>query len=86
MNNKLEYDIKEKYSYEINEIRNKLNQIEAGRIYENSGSKMDGSLSTNVNQLRKMIAELLMKIQNGKDGTDDEMAKLFLASENKNEK
>ena len=39
---------------------------------------MDGSLATNIKQLRKMIAELLLKIQNGKDGTDDEIAKLFI--------
>lgn len=44
MISKLEYDIKEKYGYELNEISNKLNQLETGRIYENGGSKMDGSL------------------------------------------
>ena len=71
MSSKLEYDIKEKYGYELNEISNKLNQLEAG-------SKMDGSLATNIKQLRKMIGELLLKIQNGKDGTDDEIAKLFI--------
>ena len=76
MSNKLEYDIKEKYGYELNEISNKLNQLEAGRIYENGGSKMDGSLA--IKQLRKMIGELLLKIQNGKGGTDDEIAKLFI--------
>lgn len=78
MDNKLGYDIREKYSYEINEIGNKLNQLEAGRIYENSGSKMDGSLTTNITQLRRMISELLIKIQDGKDGTDDDIAMLFL--------
>ena len=41
MSSKLEYDIKEKYGYELNEISNKLNQLEAGRVYENGGSKMD---------------------------------------------
>lgn len=78
MDNKLEYDLKDRYSYEINEIGNKLSQLEAGRIYENGGSKMDGSLATNIKQLRKMIAKLLVKIQNGEDGTDDEIAKLFI--------
>lgn len=34
--------------------------------YENGGSKMDGSLATNIKQLRKMIGELLLKIQNGR--------------------
>ena len=29
MSNRLEYDIKEKYGYELNEISNKLNQLEA---------------------------------------------------------
>ena len=48
MSSKLEYDIKEKYGYELNEISNKLNQLEAGSIYENGGSKMDGSLATNI--------------------------------------
>lgn len=39
---------------------------------------MEGSLVTNIKQLRKMIAELLIKIWNGEDGTDGEMAKVFL--------
>lgn len=39
MSSKLEYDIKEKYGYELNEISNKLNQIEVDRIYENGALK-----------------------------------------------
>ena len=38
---------------------------------------MDGDLSTNVTQLRIMMAKLLLKIQNGADGTDEEIAKWF---------
>lgn len=64
--------------YELNEIDNKLKQIEEGRLYGyTNGSPMDGSLPKNVKQLRKMIAELLLKIQNGKDGTEEEIAKMF---------
>lgn len=48
-----------------------------GRFYENSNAKMDGNLTTNVRQLRKMIAELLIKIQEGKEGTDEEIASVF---------
>lgn len=81
MSSKLEYDIKEKYGYELNEISDKLNQLEVGRIYENGGAKMDGSLATNIKQLRKMIGKLLLKIQNGEDGTDDEIAKLFISND-----
>lgn len=77
MSQGLEYDIREKYSYELNEIHTKLNQIKDGRINGIKGSSMDGDLSTNVMQLQKMIAKLLLKIQNGEDGTDEEIAKWF---------
>lgn len=78
MENGLDYIIKEKYCYELNEIDNKLKQIEEGCLYGYpNGSPTDGSLSKNVKQLRKMIAELLLKIQNGKDGTEEEIAKMF---------
>ena len=54
-----------------------MNQIKDGRIYGIKGSGMDGDLSTNVMQLEKMIAKLLLKIQNGQDGTDEEITKWF---------
>lgn len=75
----MDYDIKEKYSYELNEIANKLQQMEDGRVYGYfGGSQMDGSLQLNVKQLRKMIAKLLLKIQYGKDGTEEEIAKMLM--------
>lgn len=77
MSQGLEYDIREKYSYELNEIHTKLNQIKDGRINGIKGSSIDGDLSTNVMQLQKMIAKLLLKIQNGEDGTDEEIEKWF---------
>lgn len=78
MNNRLDYDIKQKYAYEINRIVEKLTQIEESRIYGYpNGSQMDGNLETNVKQLRKMIASLLLKIQNGEDGAEEEIAQLF---------
>ena len=78
MSQGLEYDIREKYSHELHEIHSKLNQIKDGRVNGINGSGMDGNLSTNVMQLEKMIAKLLLKIQNGKDATDEEMAKWFI--------
>lgn len=74
----LNYSIKEEYDHELLEIQNKLTQIENGRVLELSHANGDGSLSHNVGQLRKMISSLLNKIQNGKDGTDTEIAKLFV--------
>ena len=38
---------------------------------------MDGYLATNVEQLRKMISELLSKIQNGQDGTATELGEIM---------
>lgn len=66
-----------KYRHEINDIKNKLNQLERGRIYELSRVPMDGYLATNIEQLRNMLNDLLNKIQNGSDGTDAELADIM---------
>lgn len=67
----------EKYRHEIDEIEYKLKNMENGRYYENTGARGDGSVSTNVQQLRKMIRELLLKIDKQAPSNDDEMASLF---------
>ncbi|MBQ3417914.1 MAG: hypothetical protein IJH32_08765 [Ruminococcus sp.] len=64
---RLPYEINEKYSCEWNRISEKIRQLEEGRIKELSGLDYDGYLSTNIQQLKKMLADLLDKIQNGKD-------------------
>lgn len=71
---KLNYKISDCYCHELNKIRNKLDQMECGRIYELSRAQGDGYLATNVEQLREMIADLLYKIQNGEDGRIEELA------------
>lgn len=48
-------DIQKKYVSELMEINNKLNQLEQGRIYDLTKVQMDGYLSTNVEQQRKML-------------------------------
>ena len=68
---KLDYDISEKYGYELGEIKDKLDQMERGRVYELSRAQMDGYLATNVHKLRIMINDLLNKIQNGEQGTNE---------------
>lgn len=73
-NNKLNYDISKRYSHELGDIENKLNQLENGRIYELSNATMDGYLATNIRQLRKMIAELLDKIQNDEEGFSERIS------------
>jgi hypothetical protein len=69
--------ITEKYSREIQEIDDKLRDLENNRIYEISAAKMDGYLATNAIQLRKMIAELISKIDNQEPSTNDQLASIF---------
>lgn len=68
---KLDYEISDRYSNELGNIRNKLDQLERGRIYELSHVPMDGYLETNIKQLRTMIGELLGKIQNDECGNNE---------------
>lgn len=68
-------DISDKYNFEILDIKNKLNQLEKGRIYELTGAKMDGYLSTNIEQLRASINDLLYKIEYNKESADEKIAR-----------
>lgn len=74
---KLNYKISERCGHELNEIANKLNQIENGRVYELSRAQSDGYLATNVGQLRDKVNELLNKIQNGAESTDERIASIM---------
>ncbi|AEN89691.1 MULTISPECIES: hypothetical protein [Priestia] len=65
------------YSQEILEIGNKLKDLENRRVYELSGAQMDGYLSTNVIKLRKMIKDLIIKIDNQDPSATDELDELF---------
>jgi hypothetical protein len=68
-------DISKRYSIEIQNINNKLQQLEDGRIYDLTNAQMDGYLSTNIGQLKEMIADLLYKIEYGEDSRKEELGK-----------
>ncbi|MFT4413884.1 hypothetical protein ACLM5H_08500 [Fredinandcohnia humi] len=70
-------DVTGKYSHEILEIKNKLQQLENKRIYEISNVQSDGYLSTNITQLKKMIAGLIYKIEYGKESVDEQFTEIF---------
>ncbi|MEH7141464.1 hypothetical protein [Priestia megaterium] len=70
-------DITEPYNMELQEIANKLRQLEQGRVIGLVGSNMDGTISTNIVQLRKMISDLILKVEYGKDSALDEMSEIF---------
>lgn len=74
---KLDYKISERYSQELCHISNKLNQLESGRIYEISGARMDGALATNIDELKKMLNDLLNKIQNDEQGTSERIGEII---------
>lgn len=69
--------IVKKYSREIGEIAYKLHQLEIGNIYEKTGSRMDGYLATNIQQIRKQLVELLSKIENDSPSINDELRDAF---------
>ncbi|HBX24008.1 MAG TPA: hypothetical protein DEF34_10315 [Desulfotomaculum sp.] len=70
-------DITSKFSIELQDISNKLKQLENGRIYEISGAQMDGYLATNISQLKKMLAHLIYKIEYGTDSITDDLSELL---------
>lgn len=70
-------NVTDRYNHELLEIKNKLSQLENGRIYELSNAQMDVYLSTNVKQLEKMIAKLIYEIEYGKDSVEDQFSEIF---------
>ncbi len=70
-------DITGKYKQEILDIKNKLNQLDKGRVYEISDIKTDGYLSTNIEKLRRMIVGLIYKIEYGEDSEVEKLREAF---------
>jgi tRNA uridine 5-carbamoylmethylation protein Kti12 len=70
-------DVINKYNQEILDIKNKLNKLERGRVYELSNVQMDGYLATNIEQLRRMIRELIYKIEYGQESISDKISEAF---------
>lgn len=70
-------DVSDRYSAEILNIKNKLNQLEKARVYELTGAKMDGYLSTNIEQLRESINDLLYKIEFNKESINERVSREF---------
>lgn len=74
---KVVVDVFDKYSGEISKIKYKLDQLEKGRIYELTDAKMDGYLSTNIEQLRESINDLLYKIEFNKESDNERVSREF---------
>jgi len=69
--------IKNKYRSELMQIKNKLNQLEKGRVYDLTKAQMDGYLSTNIEQLRDMLEDLIYKIEYDKESIDEKVRKAY---------
>lgn len=61
-------DIKNKYSLELQAIRNDLENLEKGNIYEIKGTPGVPSHYTIYKRLTKNLNDLLNKIENNQDG------------------
>ena len=66
-------DFANKYSFELNEIWNKLEQLRRKKVYEISDLKSDGFIGTNADQLEHMIKELLFKIETGEQSVMEKL-------------
>lgn len=69
--------IAKRFSFEIQDIKNKFQQLEDGRIYELSRAQCDGYLVTNIIQLKKMFADLIWKLENDLASRKEELAEAF---------
>ncbi len=70
-------DVTGRYQQELLDIKNKLNQLENDRYYEKSGIKNDGYLATNIQALRRSIADLIYKIEYGEDSIIEKIHKVL---------
>ena len=70
-------DIKNRYSIELDEIRNYLTDLERGHIYELTKTPGTPSCATLAQHLRKGIAALLDLIENDKPGGAEKVAEAF---------
>ncbi|MHC8516740.1 hypothetical protein [Sporosarcina sp. ITBMC105] len=70
--------IAKKYSKEINDIAYRLYRLEKGDVYGiNANDRAAGSLSTNIQKLRKEITDLLSKIDSDSPSAYDELEEAF---------
>jgi len=66
-------DVINQYNRELMNIKNKLIQLENGRVYDLTGVQMDGYLATNIVQLREMIEDLIYKIEYGEESINERL-------------
>lgn len=76
--------IRTKYSSEISKIKFKLNQLENGRYKEKTGANYDGSLSTNIGQVKEMFEDLICKIENNVESDKEKLSKSYKKAIEKN--
>lgn len=69
--------ISQRFSRELSEINYILQNLEQERIYEKTGARCDGYLVNNVIKLRKLIADLLWKIENDEQSDNERLGEAF---------
>lgn len=66
--NPLDYNIKDEFEYELNEIEYYFNALKNRRVYELSGVQSDGTLQTCADSIKKYFDAILNGIQTGYGG------------------
>ena len=68
----------ERFSFELHDIEDRLQQLKDGRVYEITNLRSDGHISTHAKKLEQMIVQLLLKIE-GKSPTISDTLELFFS-------
>lgn len=74
-------DVTGRYSQEIRDIEHLLNNLQNENIYEKTGARMDGYLSTNISKLKKQLSDLISKIEYGKKSVNEEIQEALKGKE-----
>lgn len=64
----LDYDVRDEFEHELNEIEYCLDGLRNRRVYELSKAKYDGTLANCADKIKKNIDAILNGIQSGNGG------------------
>ncbi|WP_339168998.1 hypothetical protein NSQ55_21340 [Paenibacillus sp. FSL H7-0943] len=70
-------DVTKTYRFELRKIKDKLDDLEKGRIYEITKYGQDGYLNTNIVKLKEMLNDLLYKIEYSEQSDEERLSQAF---------
>lgn len=72
-----EFDVTKTYRLELRKIKDKMDDLEQGRIYEKTNYGPYGYLNTNIVKLKEMLNDLLHKIEYSEQSDEERLSQAF---------